>query len=141
MVRIKRATRATRAESITPLNSIIVDSSEPLVPSKSPEITPQTSYESIPNSEYLPYAESLSDTESLSHDDTPLPLPLQSTEDNRDSDDKRISWSLVMVETLVEYVYRAFKKGRLSDNGMKKELWIAAAIEVNNVPRKGGVLG
>jgi hypothetical protein len=38
-----------------------------------------------------------------------------------------------MVETLVEYVYGAFKKGRLSDNGMKKELWIAAAIEVNKM--------
>lgn len=134
MVRGKRTTRATRAKSITPLNSIIVDSSEHLVPSKSPEITPRTSFlESFPNSECLPHAESFPFTESLSRGDTPLPLPLQSTEDNRDSEDKRITWSLAMVETLVEYVYRAFKKGRLSDNGMKKELWIEAAIEVNKV--------
>jgi hypothetical protein len=38
-----------------------------------------------------------------------------------------------MVEVLVEYIYGTFKKGRLSDNGMKKELWIAAEIEVNKV--------
>jgi hypothetical protein len=38
-----------------------------------------------------------------------------------------------MVEALVEYIYGAFKNGRLSDNGLKKELWMEAAIEVNRV--------
>jgi hypothetical protein len=54
-------------------------------------------------------------------------------EDTKDSDDGRLTWSTAMVEALVEYIYGAFKNGRLSDNGLKKELWMEAAIEVNRV--------
>lgn len=111
-----RAKRANRARSTTPFGSIIVDSSDTLAPSNSPKIPTRNTF-----SESTPYTES------------PLPLPLPSAEDNKDSDDGRITWSTVMVEALVEYIYGAFKKGRLSDNGLKKELWIEAAIKVNSV--------
>jgi hypothetical protein len=85
-----------RAKSTTPLDSITVGfSSDPLAPS-SPQNTP------ILND--LP---------------TPLSFPPSTTEDNEDT---RITWSTQMVEALVEYIHRAFKQGRLSDNGLKKEL-------------------
>jgi hypothetical protein len=63
--------------------------------------------------------------------DNPPPLSLPSAEDTKGSDDGRLTWSTAMVEALVVYIYGAFKNGRLSDNGLQKELWTEAAIEVN----------
>jgi hypothetical protein len=118
-----RTIRAKRAKSSTPLGTIYVDSSDPLAPSsldQNPTETPQSVYpDPITLQQDLP-----------SQPPPPLPPITPKTEDNKEG---RLTWTFEIILTLVEFIFGAFKKGRISDNGFKNEIWNKGAIEVNKV--------
>lgn len=64
-----------------------------------------------------------------------LPPEPSSFTNIEESKAERVDWSMDMITVLVEFIYEAFKEGKLSDNGMKKELWGQCAIKVNAVSR------
>ena len=45
----------------------------------------------------------------------------------------RFIWSIEMTTALIEFIYNSVKDGKLSDNDMKKELWLQCSNEVNKV--------
>lgn len=51
----------------------------------------------------------------------------------QDIEEGRLVWNTGMTTALVEFVFDAWKQGKTSDNGMKKELWLAVSGEVTKV--------
>jgi hypothetical protein len=105
-------------QSVTP-DSIIVESDElapsspQLPPSPQPDISSSnTEKNNMPNKDY-------EDCE----DEAPVIT----------ADGPRITWSLEMLEALIEFILECHRDGKTSGGGMKKELWHLAAIRVNRV--------
>jgi hypothetical protein len=55
--------------------------------------------------------------------------------DDKPTKERRINWSIEMVEQLVEVIYAKFLLGQGGDNGFKRETWIEAPRKVQGVVR------
>ena len=55
--------------------------------------------------------------------------------DDKPTKERRINWSIEMVEQLVEVIHAKFLQGQGGDNGFKRETWIEAARKVQGVTR------
>jgi hypothetical protein len=62
-----------------------------------------------------------------------LPSSSSTTPNAESVEPDRFIWSIEMTTALIEFIYNSFKDGKLSDNGMKKELWLQCSNEVNKV--------
>jgi hypothetical protein len=55
--------------------------------------------------------------------------------DNKPTKERRINWTMEMVEQLVEVIYAKFLQSQGGDNGFKRETWTEAAGKVQGVIR------
>ena len=104
------------------ISTIIAESSNPLGPSSPPvALSPPLPDHSTESTVY-PDPTTLDATPTV---DTEFPTVEQLV-----AEDRRVNWSIEMIVALVECIYQAFKKGKLSGGGLKKELWNEVAIAV-----------
>lgn len=126
MVRPKAPKRALQA-IIDLEETTVVDSSDPLAPSYPAPASPpgaRTTYPLEPLSPDWP-----EDTETQKE---PTPRADTPKEDDTPKGDAKFKWNREMIVAMVECIHTAFKRGRLSDGGLKKELWNEVAATVRS---------
>lgn len=127
MVRGKKAKEVPKPISDIE-DTIVCESSDPLAPSSPPvalDSSPPTHNESAYPDPSLPIIPPPSGIIVPIVESSEFPTVEELVADNG-----RVVWTREMIIAEVEYIYGAFKKGRLSGGGLKKEIWNEVANEV-----------
>jgi hypothetical protein len=116
-----RSSRSSKSSKNNGILDIVTVETDKIAPTRPPALPSSPSPTSCPSPQ---------------HEDNDNPFTQNNETDEKEApDNSRVTWSDEMLEQLVNFILQCHRDGKTSGGGMKKDLWQAAANQVNKATR------